>query len=613
MKIISNNILKCGLFGGVLLMSVSACTDDHYDIRIAEESAKNTIWQNVMADPQLDSLAMILQRVKVYRREPVGSSESQLTYAQLLDQPQSFTLWAPKNGTYNAKTWLDQLDKIDQMTDKVEAATEEYKIGLQFAQNHIARYNYESNMSEQEVRMMNSKICYYDRSNNLFNGVKLDESESAHVSSSNGMVHVLDGLSPFAYNVYDYMKEHTTVFSKVYNALSDPEFETTEFDEDESIPGALNEEGEMVYVDSVFTTTNEILNSSSADISNEDSLYLAVIPTNEAWDAAYAKVAALYNYADEYSVGYSTSSGSYNTEKYTLNADSLQSRNATMALLSSMYFTPGNFGTTFSRTDSAGIVNYALYADSLFSTNYTCFYNPTPGQRNILFGDESLVPIKASNGYIFAISDYQYDPSYSFQSEIEYSLAYSTYVGYSNNQIAEASGEVIELTSDYWDAYSEDNLSGVKGTVEDNTYRYFYTDASRDAYFTILLPNVYSGKYRVLAEILPNRVYTSNKWFDEDGTEIMQESKFYAQIFLDGETRALAKSDDITVDDYQVQRYVLFDEIEFTRCYASLPSTVSGCYPTLRFTLPRGKSYRPVDDVPYGLSISKIILEPVRE
>lgn len=605
------------MFGGVLLLGVAACTDDHYDVRIAEQSAKNTIWQNVQADPQLDSLAMILQRIKVYRREPVGSDQSQLTYAQLLDQPQSFTLWAPKNGTYNAKSWLDRLEQIAQITDKATAATEEYKIGQQFAQNHIARYNYESNLNQQEVRLLNSKICYYDRSQNLFNGVHLDDSQNAHVSSSNGMIHVLDGLSPFAYNVYDYMREHSDVFSKVYSALSDPEFETREFDEDLSIPGALNEEGQMVYVDSVYNFTNDILNSSRASITNEDSLYVTAIPTDAAWDAAYAKVAALYKYADQYSVGYSSASGTYNSEKFTLNADSLQSRNATLTMLSSMYFSPGDFDQTFSRTDSAGIINYVLTADSLFSTNRLCYYNPTPGSRNSLFGDASVHPIKASNGYIFPISDYQYDPSYAYQSKIEYELAYSTYVGYSNSEISEASGEVITLQSGEsgnWDAYDEDdNPDGVKGTVEDNTFRYFYTDKTRDAYFTITLPGVNSGKYRVVAEILPNRVCTSHKWFDSDENEIMQSSKFYAQVYLDGETRALAKSEDITVDDYQVQRYVIFDEIEFPRCYASLPSTVSGCYPTLRFVLPRGNNYRPVRNVPYGLSISKIILEPVHE
>lgn len=58
-----------GILGATALFGLSACSDDHFDIKPGNPSAANTLWQNIEANPQLDSLAMILKRVKVYTKE----------------------------------------------------------------------------------------------------------------------------------------------------------------------------------------------------------------------------------------------------------------------------------------------------------------------------------------------------------------------------------------------------------------------------------------------------------------------------------------------------------------------------------------------------------------
>ena len=120
------------------------------------------------------------------------------------------------------------------------------------------------------------------------------------------------------------MAANANIFENVYGTLSDPAIDKKEFDENLSIPGGLNEDGEMVYVDSIYRTTNELLNESGAQIKNEDSLYVAVIPTDAAWQQAVEKVGKLFKYDKSYKYEYKN--GNF-TQTYPLDADSLSDYN----------------------------------------------------------------------------------------------------------------------------------------------------------------------------------------------------------------------------------------------------------------------------------------------
>lgn len=104
-----------GFLGAAMLLGMPSCTDDHYDIKTdGLPCATNTIWQNIEARQDLDSLAMILKRVRVYTRED-DPNKQKMTYSEYLSKPQTVTFWAPVNGSYNAKHYLDQLDAIDEL------------------------------------------------------------------------------------------------------------------------------------------------------------------------------------------------------------------------------------------------------------------------------------------------------------------------------------------------------------------------------------------------------------------------------------------------------------------------------------------------------------------
>lgn len=590
-----------------MLLAIPACTDDHYDIKVGDTSAANTLWQNIEATPELDSLAMILQRIKVYTKEE--DTHRTATYKDLFSGTQFFTLWVPLNGTYNAKTYLDQLDQVDALVaagNQTEANALEYSLGVQFAQNHMARFNYESNQDEQEIRLYNGKLTTYNAGEGVFNGVTLNESLRS-IPSSNGMIHVLNGISPFAYNIFDYMEANSDIFQNVYGTLSDPEIDKKTFDESQSTAGGMNSNGEMIYIDSVFVSDNELLNDSRAEIKNEDSLYIAIIPTDAAWDEAYETVGKLFNYGTTYNYDYANNRMQFSST-YTANADSLKDYYTKHALITSMYFSPSIFPEKFERTQTDEIIQYAEHADSIISTNGVIYYNKAGGgNKNPIFGD--VEPVLASNGIIYPLTSYNVDPAYSFMTDSEIDMSYSTSIGSSTNCASGTQGTYYNLVEGTnWDESIDISMLETKG------YRYFAASGSMDIYIPI--SNLYSGKYRIRIQMVPTRVDTNHKWWqtvNDSTVEVTSQNvRFYARLYDDEGEQIGENSEDVTVNDSLVQTYTLWESIEIPKCYVNLPSGINNSFPILRLSMPN--NYQPQRrNYTYALSIVNIYIDPVRE
>ncbi len=601
MKSIYQNTVKAGLLGAAVLLGFTACTDDHFDIQPSTVSGSNTIWQNVEANADLDSVAMILRRCKVMKSQTDKSAKQ--TYAELLATSQQLTAWLPKNGTFNAKQYLDELDSaaVLRAKDEMAGTRAEYDVANRFARNHIARFNYESNMGEQRIALMNSKIVNYNAGEGTFNGVKLDAA-NANILSSNGMLHVLDGESQFAYNIFERLQVDSR-FAKIYGDID--KYNVYTFSASSSTQGSMNHNGTMEYVDSVWSLTNSLISDARLnDLTDEDSLFVSVIPTDAAYEAARQKLQGLFKYAKSYNYAWDESKRDWTnkgTNALKFNTDSLTTYNVTDRILSASSFSVGyNSEGPVTTSNPQAFLNHVLTADSLNTNVGLVIYNKDKGNVNPIFdGQTADDAIKASNGYIFAVDNYNYDPSYSFIQKININGRNTAQVTGSTSEQA----QYVTLDNENQNAEVNVDALGV-----DNFYYYFPVSGNSQLNVDFKLNRVISTKYKISIVLLPNRVNINNIRAEEDGTIIEEKPVFDVQI-RDDKGSVIGKAvKNVSVDQNKVEKKVLWEAFEFPYAYYGLPSGYES-FPVLRISMSYAQQRKGKCK---ALSIAKVILEPVR-
>lgn len=601
MKSIYQNTVKAGLLGAAVLLGFTACTDDHFDIQPSTVSGSNTIWQNVEANADLDSVAMILRRCKVMKSQTDKSAKQ--TYAELLATSQQLTAWLPKNGTFNAKQYLDELDSaaVLRAKDEMAGTRAEYDVANRFARNHIARFNYESNMGDQRIALMNSKIVNYNAGEGTFNGVKLDAA-NANVLSSNGMLHVLDGESQFAYNIFERLQVDSR-FSKIYGDID--KYNVYTFSASSSTQGSMNHNGSMEYVDSVWSRTNSLISDARLnDLTDEDSLFVSVIPTDAAYEAARQKLQGLFKYAKSYNYAWDESKRDWTnkgTNALKFNTDSLTTYNVTDRILSASSFSVGyNSEGPVTTSNPQAFLNHVLTADSLNTNVGLVIYNKDKGNVNPIFdGQTADDAIKASNGYIFAVDNYNYDPSYSFIQKININGRNTAQVTGSTSEQA----QYVTLDNENQNAEVNVDALGV-----DNFYYYFPVSGNSQLNIDFKLNRVISTKYKISIVLLPNRVNINNIRAEEDGTIIEEKPVFDVQIRNDKGSVIGKAVKNVSVDQNKVEKKVLWEAFEFPYAYYGLPSGYES-FPVLRISMSYAQQRKGKCK---ALSIAKVILEPVR-
>ena len=629
-------MLKTFFCGAILLFAV-ACTDDHFDINDGGGvTASRTIWQNIQAEPQLSDLAAILQRVPVYKS--VSDKRSQVLYSTLLDQPQSFTVWAPVNGTFDAQYYQDRLDEAETIADDSLRAVAKFRVGYQFLMNHMARFNYESNSGDQEVFLMNSKRANYNSSASLFNNIPLLAGYES-VPSSNGTLHLLNGSSPFYKNMRENIEEdYPSITEVLYSKGGDDTYiyQYNSLNTEASIPGAMNAEGQMVYVDTIWHRSNNLINEVYAPIQNEDSTYVGIVPaTEEAYQTVLGKLLKLFKYGSTYWTAWDDESGQYSKTTNGLQLsqemiDSLAYDRAYKRLFQAMYITPSDCGfDTETAIDSAQLINYILNADTLLTTTDLVYRNPTPGSVNPIF--EGKEPRRLSNGYVFELERADFDPSLIWTPRINF----SPYGGQNVLKVVngvDVKGDAVTLTG-------TNRNPEIGGYIQDDHYQRFQATGNGTLQVFIQLPNVLATSYRVKLVMAPNYTRLSDAKFksepvldpetgepmidEETGEPITQEimeeviSMFDATLFYDTHrmnltvdaANTIAKATAVNVDQTEAQEFVLFDRVTFNKCYYALPSDDDSA-PYLLFEIsPRYQKILGKNN--NALNIVRIILEPL--
>lgn len=267
--LIGFSFIICHLSFSIALTSCSEW-DDHYEG--AQTGTSLTLWQQLQQHPELSDFCQVLEQTKVFRMH----KKTPVSYAQLLDGGQSFTVVAPVNGTFNR----DSLIRLTQ-THQGDSVAEKF-----FVLNHISRSTSSMKDYEQSMLMLNSK--HMTLSAGTIEGVAL---KASNLHAKNGVLHIAERPLPYEYNLYEALCDMADL-SAIGNFLR--QYDEDYFDADASVSSGIVE-GVPVYVDSVVIERNRMLQRIGL-INAEDSTYWIVVPTTDGWNRAWDEATKYFVY-----------------------------------------------------------------------------------------------------------------------------------------------------------------------------------------------------------------------------------------------------------------------------------------------------------------------------
>ena len=308
---IQRRIKRCiqtGIVGAAMIALLPACTDDHFDVQNGGgigENATLTLWEQLKANRELSNFASIVEKTPAFKDEkhPIEN----YTFKDVLNSNQILTVFAPTNDAFTDadRHYYDSLVLV-----------RPYDVFLRLVGNHITHNRYAAtgtnpNGVPEKLVMANNKKATFDREAKKLKEVTLLKS---NINATNGVLHTLGELSPFAYNVYEYIRAYDAQYRHINDWLE--KHDTLYFNSSLSAEAGSNPEtGEPVYVDSVYSRYNSLYNYSyspasedwvmphkglGANIEAEDSIWAVILPSDAAWEEAYQKMESWYTYADTY-------------------------------------------------------------------------------------------------------------------------------------------------------------------------------------------------------------------------------------------------------------------------------------------------------------------------
>ena len=448
MKKQTYHTLKAGVILSLSLLACFSCSDkwdDHYDVD-KNITSDETLWQQICCEPNLSDFMEVLQATKTFRKH----DKTTVSYADLLNGDQVYTVWAPVNGTFNK----------DSLLTLCETAAGDSLVEKTFVKSHIARYTHSvSSLTEKKVRTLNQKNV--SLTNTSFSNVTM---VSQNNLAKNGILHTVSSAVPYPYTIY----EHLCSFD-YFAGIRDYylTYHEEELDEYASVVEGINEEGMTVYVDSVMVEKN-ILFGRLGYINAEDSTYWMIAPTNEGWNAAYQEAMEYFDY------------GSLDK------ADSLQQYYAKYALL-----TDGIFNRNLQKSPEDSLRSKPYNPYSARPQDYV-FYRPFD-EGGILSNYEE--EISCSNGILYKTKEWPF----------------SVYETYFKPVVVE--GEYA-TSSTYLKSYSLCSFKSHSlkaDSISNNAYLEITPATSTSQWEMVYnIPNTLAGTYDVYVVIIPRIAHDPN-------------------------------------------------------------------------------------------------------
>ncbi len=262
---------------------ITSCTDDHFSVN-SDVLGEKTIWQNIQSNGNLSEYADILKSVNYSQTEEKTTVE---TYADLLNGEQTFTVWAPVNGSFNYTYYKSLISSG--VRDSI------YKVEKELIRNNMTRFAHVVNGSDSvKYNLFNDKTAWLNHSKCTFQGKQMT---TPNIGSSNGMLHVIAEPLEYERNLYEYMASRADLDSLNTFIKS---FQKSKFMENLSTQGPTVN-GQVTWVDSITRVDNEYTTMYlDAYLHHEDSNYVMIMPTNKAWNEMLDKTKPYFTYKNKY-------------------------------------------------------------------------------------------------------------------------------------------------------------------------------------------------------------------------------------------------------------------------------------------------------------------------
>lgn len=455
---IMNTIVKNAWRSGALalagMLAFASCSDtwdEHYDAANSI-SYDGTTLAYIKSQPNLSDFSEVL---------------SATGYDKVLESSQILTVFAPSNGSFNKDSLLAEIAK-----------GRKQNVIDRFVKNHVARYNVSLNNTAQSVQLINEKFVSLGTlaSPTVAHAV----ATQTNLVCENGVMQVLNGDIPYSPNLFEALEIQNERYFDAHPELN-PDTVTLfnflkRYDDDQldvarSVARGYDENGNIVYVDSVMIRRNRILEQMDAFLYLEDSNYLALYPTVEAYQERVEKSREFFHF-----------NISYNQNQAI--RDSLQNYYANYYAMSDLMFN----------------MNMNQHPeDSLFSTTYNrrrweygVFYKPFESD-GIIANTTDMT--ECSNGLLYTTDAYPYDIYNSFYREIKIE-------GESMGNL-ETGESWTDMSNTSFATYSKSEADTISG------HAFMYVSApnpARQTLFAYSIPNTLSGKYDIYIRMLPQSV-----------------------------------------------------------------------------------------------------------
>ncbi len=493
------------------VMILGSCNDtwnEHYSFK--ETSSKypvSKIAETLDGISGFDQFYEALRTTKMCDKHGVPLN---ITYLDLLSEDQFLTVWAPSNSS--VQDW-------SLYTKKNKSAAEHKEVGEKFIMNHIARFKHSVGEGTDEmIYMLNGKA--YKSTNDGLDGRAYHSADDRNIRCSNGVLHCIDGHLEYLPNLYEFITtsaDYKDIFGDWFKSYT-----IKELDPSRSVAQGFNDDGEMVYVDSVMTEYNILLNR-YARINAEDSTFAMVLPTPRLWDSVYNHIKESFEYAEA-----------------GLNNDSLQKFYTNTTMMTDMFY---NLNKKVNR----------YLPDSVFSTNYNATENrrdnkpyhifSKPYDSNTGLFSSSVDSIECSNGIVYIVDSWPFVDTLTYLRRIR--LEAESYTNLSEMSLKQTSiqindsdpVQVMRISQEGrkdWDAkiYIHNNLKG------------------RYSVKMVMAPDV--------VNMMPNYIHPKVSYFMPDRKEV----DLVDSVTIERVEYRPGKFRNLTVKYYAINSLTQFDTIE---------------------------------------------------